>query len=500
MRKDVGLRRIVFAVVILIAIFQGFCWGAEALSASEQGCCLGRAEIIGEKWKKGFMDHGSQKDGRVKAGYETYLVVDTKIPAMWLEDKGQIIKNAFTELPEKMDWKLCRTMPGGSEELSSVIRLKIRGMWLRKTKHEEVWVVGSCRGAKGFGLSIKPGNVATHYYPFASWPMKYNSGIKKDKSVYKSIVVDDAEWRAYQRKFGVAILPKKIEQLYSGPEGQWLACQKQLLEKFEQEALSQGYKLDRIGRLKAGKDFNSFSGSMEIIRDYSRSNSNKPVLRLHQKNILTVRRLVEDLWYVKCYSDLWHALPNYEFVDFDFLFSDGERISSSRQEKLLAGLRDKYRHDPPINPNWQVKLENGVMVELLGICRGPSPGGKWWGASGKPLGYEPDIKANSKSSDDSIKYDTAFRVFWPKGVEKSQTHFKTITQGVWGNSDHGRGGLHFSKQMSMFSFGASQKYKSVDIQVSIEANGGNESVAVFKNIPLSLGLVDGFKVIQKPNK
>ncbi|MHC4648565.1 MAG: hypothetical protein ACYTBJ_24170 [Planctomycetota bacterium] len=106
-------------------------WGRGRLKRSEAAYYLARIGRIGEYWRRTAEKAGCSRDGRIKAPYPTYLVIDTLKRAMWLETAGEVDPNNYTELPENMKWKLYRTSPDGNEELGPVVRLKIRGMWTK---------------------------------------------------------------------------------------------------------------------------------------------------------------------------------------------------------------------------------------------------------------------------------------------------------------------------------------------------------------------------------
>ncbi|MHC4745286.1 MAG: hypothetical protein ACYS8Z_25505, partial [Planctomycetota bacterium] len=95
-------------------------------STAEWHYCGRQIRRVVQKWFKSGEAAPSVREQK-KDLYQTYLVIDTNEPAIWIEDSGNIRKDARMELPGTMKWRLYHRTPEGDSALSGLVRLRARG-------------------------------------------------------------------------------------------------------------------------------------------------------------------------------------------------------------------------------------------------------------------------------------------------------------------------------------------------------------------------------------
>ena len=301
---------ILLAILALIMLMEkatrDVSWDKGKINASERGYFTDRVKKIVGNWRKNLKDHGYTRDGCAKEPYDTYLVIDTLKPAMWLESNGKILKHNYTDLPANMYWKHYRTGPAGNQGLPPVIRLKMRGMWTGQEYSEMICVQSYGRADDSLSFYFTSGKVQTEYgksgYKIQKWKSK-NYQRRRKEDFYKSIIVSDAEWQTYQQKFAsTAEQPMETVPADGDAEAAWYDIERELYQRIEEEVIMQGYNLWKMW-LDVGPVFTAAKGKI-ILRYEGGTNSSKRTSHLHDLNIVRTSLIGKDLWYVQSFPDI----------------------------------------------------------------------------------------------------------------------------------------------------------------------------------------------------
>ncbi len=116
---------------------------------------------------------------------------------------------------------------------------------------------------------------------------------------------------------------------------------------------------------------------------------------------------------------VWRALP-VDGRDRWILLVPGkiaEREAISRLRKQAAEVKNTSTEPAGVQlngPPWEVRLPNGVVVELVGLADSPSTGKAWWQPDGRPLADRPytlqTAPFGSRTWDDLRAVELAYRV------------------------------------------------------------------------------------------
>ncbi len=474
-------------------------WGWGKMSASERGYYQYRLRAIGDKWRKTFVDHGYNRDGLAKEGYESVLVIDTLNSAMWVETKGKIASQDYCELPANMKWKIYRTTNGKNEDLPKVLKLKMRGIWTGQEYPEMYCFHGIGRSKDSFSIYVTSGDIFTDYggsgYTVQNW--KKPATPINAENYFEPLIVSDAEWLEYQNKYGTAVLAQDSDKDNQNQEAKFYDSLKKICQYIEIETARHGHKLDYLHRYEIASNYNAIKGEMSLDDD---GNSIIPIKRrrIHEDNLFRAQLLGENLWYVQTFPEEKNGQiqPNDEVLNFAFVMRDGKILSEADFKKLSDEVKGRFVIEAPTNPDWMQKMDNGAEVELLGICYQPSLGGKWWGPDGKYLEYEPYYGSESgdKSTKDDIFYDVAFRIHWPSRTSNSVTSISSITPGSSGDTGMSSGGNHPVSQIFLLKVQANKQLFELDVKVDIGLQKQKPQSLVFRSIPLIPDNSKNFKI------
>ncbi|MBN1972621.1 MAG: hypothetical protein JW787_03210 [Sedimentisphaerales bacterium] len=482
-------------------------WGRGKMAASERGYYEYRLRAIGNKWRKTFVDHGYNRDGLARDGYDSFLVIDTLNGAMWVETRGNIARQDYCDLPANMKWKIYRTSNGKNEDIPKVLKLKMRGIWTGQEYPEMYCFHGIDRSKDSFSIYVTSGDIFTDYggsgYNIQNWE-KPAKPINTE-NYFKPLIVSDAEWLAYQNKYGTAAIPQNSDKDNQNQEAKLYDSLKKICQYIELETARHGHKLDYLHRYEIASNYNAIKGEMSLDDD---GGSIIPIRRrrIHEDNLFRAQLLDDDLWYVQTFpEENGRIRPNDEVLNFAFAMQDGKILSKADFKKLSDDIKDRFAVEAPINPDWIQKMANGAEVELLGICYRPSFGGKWWGPDGKYLEYEPYYGSESggmSNKDEICYYDIAFRIYWPSGTNRtsnSVTSIKSITPGTTGSTGMSSGGNHPASRIYLLNVQANKDLNELDVQVDIELQKQKPQSVVFRAIPLAPGNSKNFKITVDSN-
>ena len=128
--------------------------------------------------------------------YNVFLVIDTDVPAIWLERNGQVSENETCELPASLQWEILHVTPEGERHLQSPVRLKQRSdKFQDDITQEQLFVRGfQARGNAGMHFTITNSGSGTGWGNVKKW--QYSWGPKPDKpdAVDQSYLVTPEEY------------------------------------------------------------------------------------------------------------------------------------------------------------------------------------------------------------------------------------------------------------------------------------------------------------------
>ncbi|MHC4927853.1 MAG: hypothetical protein ACYTER_11135, partial [Planctomycetota bacterium] len=449
-------------------------WSRGKMAASERGYYKHRLRGIGDKWRQSFDEHGYNRDGRAKEGYDTFMVIDTIEGAMWLESKGSIAQQDYCELPAHMKWIAYRTTHGKNEDMPPVLRFKMRGIWSGQEYPEMFCLHGVKRASDSFSIYVTSGHILTDYggsgYTTQNWKSSPKTATEEDE-YFKTLFVDDQEWQEYQDKYGVAVLPKNNVSTERGREAAFYEILEKICQHIEIETSGHDYELRYLHRFEITPNYSAIKGELDLGDDNSLLSILPGQKRwIHNDHLFRAQLIGEDMWYVQTFPDKNRSVrPKHEVLNYEFVMQDGIILSPKDVEKLPIDFSKRYPVEAPTNSDWKITMANGVEVELLGICSSPTFGGSWWGPDGNPLDYQPHFGTQSVNISDRNRksYEIAFRRCWPAGTNASEITTKIITPNTFGGGSGGRTGGHPENEVFVIGLTAEKEVTEVDIKVEI---------------------------------
>ncbi|UCG50219.1 MAG: hypothetical protein JSU94_10590 [Phycisphaerales bacterium] len=442
--------------------------------------------------------------GRISDSYHTYLVIDTNEPAIWIEDWGRIREDARMKLPRSMKWRLYHRTPNGDNVLSGLTRLRFKDA--RRLVSEQFYLVGTEGTERYLGIMFGPGTSSQcGFKPWAFVMPRSYAWEDEPQEQVRSVVVGEDE---YERNLGLARrqpatgTPQTqasghIPPIVAQNEARWLAIEKKLYLEIERQlsdrgydlthiavdegpamtaaiAMAEGRKLGWLDKIYRGRRTDWKSCSVDLKIDY----------------------LGDGLWYVVSDPDRRRRLTD-KYLDLEFLVGAKGRLSGKKRKEWLEKGRLAAKTGMERPSPWRVTLENGISVELIGICMNPSDGREWWGPDGAALDYVPYYYAYTirREPDESV-YEIAYNVTWPNGMPQrggSPALSECVRQ-------HAGGGLEdrfgddspFRGRQRRYVFKQSTQ-KTTMRWIFGNGDHGRESVA-FKNVSLVPGKDFGFEV------
>ncbi|MBL7152552.1 MAG: hypothetical protein ISS79_02455 [Phycisphaerae bacterium] len=452
-----------------------------------------------QKWFKSVETAPSR--ARIKDSYQTYLVIDTNEPAIWIEDSGNIRKDTRMELPGSMKWRLYRRTPKGDSALSGLLRLRARGLG-----SEMFFLVGTEAAVGYLSISFGPGTNSSGWFkPWAfRMPGRYPWQDEWQEQV-RSVVVSEDE---YERNMGLVQRPSAIGTSQTQPHGQvppvvkrnetrWLAVEKELYLEIERQFSDLGYDLTSIkvyegpamtaGLARAG---GRKLGWIDKIYRGRRTEWTTCSVALE------IDYLGDDVWYVV--SDPNRKSGNADkYLDMEFLVKAEGALSRKERKEWTRKGRMAAKISPEQPSPWRATLDNGISVELIGICESPSNGRQWWGPDGSILDYIPYYRTYTRHhKPDERAYDFAYKVVWPDGMPQ-----RGYSSGVTGRIAHHTGvGLkdrfgddsRFQGGQRIYVF--KQSTEKTTMTWVFGKNDKESQYIYFKNISLVPGKDFGFEI------
>ncbi len=128
--------------------------------------------------------------------YNVYLVIDTNVPAIWLEREDQISDSEKCQLPSGFQWEVYHVTPEGKRLLSSPVRLKQRTDTSQIDITQEMIFAHAfkSKGHSGMHFTITDSGNSCGWGKVDNW--QYSWGAKPDKpdAVDQSFVVTPEEY------------------------------------------------------------------------------------------------------------------------------------------------------------------------------------------------------------------------------------------------------------------------------------------------------------------
>ncbi|MHC4551744.1 MAG: hypothetical protein ACYSUT_03105, partial [Planctomycetota bacterium] len=391
-----------------------------------------------------------------------------------------------------MNWIAYRATEGKNEDMTPVLRFKIRGVYNNKKYPELICLHGIERASDHFSIHVKSGSVSADHgdndYKVYNWKSSTKTAKQEDK-YYQSIIVSDQEWQEYQDKYGIAALPQDNDFHHS---------LRQICQTIEIETSRHGHELRHLQDFEIASDNNAIKGKLSINDD---GDSIFPWRRrqIHGDNLFMAQEMFKDVWHVQTFPEKKHPIPPaYETLNFEFIMHNGNVLSEEEARRLPEEMNKKFSLDAPDNPDWKMTMINGIEVELMGICTNPSFGGDWWGPDGRPLDYQPFFGKESagKTDENRTSYDAAFRIYWPKGTDESGTTIQVVTSNASAKLSKGTSGYHPEKSVIVLNLTAEKEVTEVDIKVEIGVQEQKKKTVIFRSIPLVPGKSDSFNITE----
>lgn len=465
-------------------------WGRGDLKVSERAYYRGRISDINQSWYWESRQLECDEQGRFTEDRGTVLVVDTVKGALWLERWGVVDRNKYAELPENMQWTIWWCTPDGNTDAGTVIRAKARGRHMGRWTREKILVVGQGRGGDHLSLQIDSVHVSSDYSNGPPVPIKVNwRKLNEGVVPYGSIVVDEEE---YEQICKEATGESAVEQK---PLSNWLRMGKLVCGSIERQVNAAGYDPGRF-EIYAGADGNSARAQLDGRESGLRS---RFFNYTRMDTCLKIDYLGDDVWYARGGPVLkGFSRPRNAHLDMEFLVYARGTLEKSQVKKLLAKGRKEHPFKASPTSEFKAVLGNGVTIELLGVCRSPSIGRRWWGVDGKSLDYEPFFYEESSTSPrDTDRYEIAWKFSWPAGTTQSNIERLFNDSNKHTSS---RGGTHDDKEIVVQGIDYIQPDRPVSITFKIKIN--NQATAdevIFSNISLEPGKDHGVK-IEKPGE
>ncbi|MBL7153024.1 MAG: hypothetical protein ISS79_04860 [Phycisphaerae bacterium] len=371
-----------------------------------------------QKWQNSAGIHRGTKDS-----HKPYLIIDTNEPAIWIEDAGRIRKDARMRLPASMKWRLYHRAPKSDKTLSGLIRLR----FAQRLVAEQFYLVGT-DGTPCY-LSILFGPGTSSQYGFSRW------AFKKMPSSYqwqdepqeqgRSVIVSEDEYErntALIQSQSAAATSRtqpheQVPPVVRQNEARWLAVEKELYLEIERQFSALGYNLTGL-RVYEGPAMTAGLARAEgrklgwIDKIYKSRRTDWKTSQVDLK----IDYLGDDVWYAVSDPNRRSWIRD-KCLDVEILVkAEGTLSRKKRKEWIRKGrMAAKIRPEQP-SP-WRATLDNGISVELIGICFCPSDGREWWGPDGSILDYIPYyISTTYRHGPDERAYDFAYKVIWPDGM------------------------------------------------------------------------------------
>jgi len=152
---------------------------------------------------------------------------------------------------------------------------------------------------------------------------------------------------------------------------------------------------------------------------------------------------------------------------------------------------------------WRAELDNGVVVEFIGLCENPSGGKIWFGPDGSELDFVPysNYERYGKKDQKGNIYEFAWRVHWPKGGQ-NKPHGSTYgvegSRGSYYHAVYDKYGYAIVYQRPLVSaegYGFKDGQEKATLKMGYKMGDADYSRVRFENISLVRGKDMRFKVV-----
>jgi len=388
-----------------------------------------RVRRVVQKWFKPVETTRLRRTGK-RDSYLTYLVIDTNEPAVWIEDTGTIRKDTRMKLPGDMKWRLYHRTPKGDKTLSGLIRLRFAGQLVA----EQFYLVGTDAMPHYLSIQFGPGTSSQYGYtrwafknvpPSYAWQDEPQEWKAEPQEQVPSVVVSEDEYErnmAFLQSLSLtaASQTQPRQQIQSAPrqnEARWLAVEKELYLEIERQFSALGHDLTHI-RVYEGPAMTAAWAKAEgrKLSWFNKVFRGRRTVSKTSAVALKIDYLGDDVWYLVSDPNRRSRIRDKQ-LDVEVLVkAEGTLSRKKRKEWIRKGrMAAKIRPDQP-SP-WRATLDNGISVELIGICANPSNGRQWWGPDGGILDYIPYYRIYPRyHRPDERAYDFAYKVIWPDGM------------------------------------------------------------------------------------
>jgi hypothetical protein len=130
--------------------------------------------------------------------YNVFLVIDTNVPAMWLERDGRINDSEKCQLPTGLQWQIYHVTPQGKRLLQSPVRLKQRTDASQEDITQELLLVYAYdpQGCAGMHFTIADSGNSCGWGKLDHWQYHWGSKPDKPDAVERSFIVTPQEYDA----------------------------------------------------------------------------------------------------------------------------------------------------------------------------------------------------------------------------------------------------------------------------------------------------------------
>jgi len=470
-------------------------WGRGELKVSERAYYQNKfARIIGE-WRGTMREAKRDREGRITGTYNVYLVMDTSVPAVWIERDCEVDAANYVELPGRVDWKVYHCWGRRNEELAEQVRLKMRGFNTSQHYPEMIYFVGEAKGLGHISFDFNSSAFGSGSSSGRFGMPTYGEAVVDARDYYDSIVVSDEEYERYRQRIDANRSVGKERDdgsALSENMARWLGVERRLYKRIEEEVMRQGLSLRQlevvVGPDCTGAHAEIRAGSDRILDGFfGRGRRGDAYIQ--------VDYVSEDVWYVKSAPHpRFPRVQRGEPLELEFVVCpSGEISEGSRKEWIEKGRRLVQGVMRP-ESKWKATLANGATAEFIGVCESPSVGKQWWGPDGNPLGYEPYCRTEQVfgAREDRAVFEIAYKIYQPPGGGG----MRASMQGSRGSGYHrildkyGNSIDNLHAEAYVFDKGREKTTLRLELRVG---EGDSESVE-FRNISLVRGEDKGFEI------
>jgi hypothetical protein len=485
-------------------------WGRGPLMVSERAYYEARVKRIVNLWQEMSCLAPHDEQWRFVPPYQTYLVIDLRRRALWIEDQGQMMEETHCGLPAQMTWEAHLVDPNGPRKLGDLVRLQCRGIRPDRWRHELLFLVGSSQTNEYYAFdfdSVSHPEIryGTGPYTFAGMaPLQKNS-----MDCFDSMLVDDAEYEQVRRTAPGA--PQESAARQHAAEvcarmAPWLAVEKKLCQTMENKVMGAGFDLRGL-TVEPGPDYSAGHADMRATRDGFLQRLFHRVSRA--ETYLRIDHLGEGVWYVHSagITAKRPASPRAggRQLQFEFVVSAGKSLSRAEQRKWISKGREYRKDRLQVPARWRIELANGTIIELVGIHDHLSEAKPWWGPDGTLLERAPyvPVKQFAVRPPEPTFYEIIWRAQLPPGAPVPEMNVELDSRASSRDRlipirDHRYGDREVDQpadnlMISACPFGKKSQEKTT-LSLSIDFGGQGLTTIRFENVSLVPNKDFGFRI------